>query len=42
LLLPLLLLLLLQEFSSWAAEVGFSSTQLIRLTGPNSAAVAYK
>ncbi|KAF6250908.1 O-methyltransferase-domain-containing protein [Scenedesmus sp. NREL 46B-D3] len=30
------------EFTTWAAEVGFSSTQLIRLTGPNSAAVAYK
>ncbi|WIA41050.1 hypothetical protein OEZ86_004686 [Tetradesmus obliquus] len=31
-----------EEFTSWALEVGFSSTQLIRLTGPNSAAVAYK
>lgn len=31
-----------QEFQAWADEVGFTSTQLIHLAGPTSAAVAYK
>ncbi len=31
-----------REFSSWADEVGFSSTEIIPLAGPASAAIAYK
>ena len=31
-----------QEFTSWTKAAGFKSMQLIRLIGPNSAAVAYK
>eukprot|EP00775_Hariotina_reticulata_P009279 gene9279-9444_t len=30
------------EFTGWATQIGFSKTELIRLVGPNSAAVAYK
>lgn len=30
------------EFHTWAAEAGFSRTQLLRLAGPNSAAIAFK
>eukprot|EP00878_Enallax_costatus_P025693 GHUV01027512.1.p1 GENE.GHUV01027512.1~~GHUV01027512.1.p1 ORF type:complete len:144 (+),score=48.88 GHUV01027512.1:553-984(+) len=31
-----------QDFTRWAKEVGFKRTELIYLTGANSAAVAYK
>jgi hypothetical protein len=30
------------DFTNWAKQVGFSRTELVRLVGPNSAAVAYK
>lgn len=30
------------DFNKWAKQVGFKSTSLMRLTGPTSAAVAYK
>ena len=30
------------DFEKWAKQVGFSSTSLMPLTGPSSAAIAYK
>ena len=30
------------DFNTWAKKVGFKSTAIIPLTGPSSAAVAYK
>ena len=31
-----------KDFSSWASKAGFKNTSLIPLTGPSSAAIAYK
>lgn len=31
-----------RDFQGWASEVGFGRTELLRLGGPASAAVAYK
>lgn len=31
-----------REFNQWTTEIGFTSTEVIPLTGPTSAAVAYK
>jgi hypothetical protein len=32
----------MNDFSKWATQTGFKRTELIPLTGPTSAAVAYK
>jgi hypothetical protein len=31
-----------QDFQPWASEAGFTRTEVIHLTGPTSAIVAYK